>query len=308
MTRRVSIASALLAAALLYGAPSPARADSLPLLGVGAGAGGSSYTGPLDLSSGWAAWWGLRAASAATAGTKAANICNSGDANCADINTLSNGNFDVTTAQGAPLNCGGTGGTCTIKTLYDKSGNARDLTQATAANRPTLAFGCAGLGTGLPCMIFASGQVMLTANFFTLSQPLTLIDAANQTSNAAVNRIVIAGDIGTTVEVGYSSADNNVTCETGTTIQDISATDGSWFAAQCLANGTGSSITVNGTTTTFSGGTSGPSGQKLSMGTTNSLTTGTFVGKVAEGGISTTAFTSGNLSSMNSNIRTYWGF
>src|SRR5258706_14710917 len=138
------------------------------------------YQGPGNVvTTGWIFWFGLRAFSAATAGTKAANICNSGDANCADVNTLANGNFDVATATGAPLNCGGAGGTCTIKTLYDKSGatnctTACDFTQATIASRPTLVFNC--INTTLPCIRWggSTGSMVtpnLTSIFF---QPYTV--------------------------------------------------------------------------------------------------------------------------------------
>ena len=266
----------------------------------------ASYVGPSDAVSGvtWEFWVGLRAFSAATAGTKAANICNSGDANCADINTLANGKFDVATAQGAPLNCGGSGGTCTVKTLYDKSGNGRDVSQATAASRPTLTFSCIG---SLPCMTVASGQGgMQTAGFFTISQPLTMIAAANQTSNAGAFENVLTGDVGTNNSVDFSSTDNNAACFAFPTKQNVAATDGSWFALQCLANGTSSSFTVNGSTTTFSGGTTGTGGQKFVVAGTG--TPPHFIGKMVEDSISSTGFSSGQLSAMNSNIRNYWGF
>jgi hypothetical protein len=47
----------------------------------------ASYTGPGDVVSGAKAWYGLRAYSAATAGTKAIRLCDHLGANCADIST-----------------------------------------------------------------------------------------------------------------------------------------------------------------------------------------------------------------------------
>src|ERR1700733_9426847 len=44
-----------------------------------------SYTGPGDVVPGALAWWGLRAYGAATAGTKAINICRASDSTCEDI-------------------------------------------------------------------------------------------------------------------------------------------------------------------------------------------------------------------------------
>src|SRR5262249_23860887 len=117
--------------------------------GVWRGGRGSSYVGPLDVVGASKICASLRACSAALAGTKVANICNSGDANCADLNSLANGDFDVTTAQGSPLNWGGAGGTCTIKWLYNQpaglncsGGTTCDMLNNTAANRPTLVFNC----------------------------------------------------------------------------------------------------------------------------------------------------------------------
>ena len=148
----------------------------------------AAYAGPGDVVSGAKMWWGLRAYSLATAGTKAANICNASDANCADVNTLANGDFDVATATGSPLNWGGAGGTCTIKTLYDQTtGNnctaaTCNLTQTIIGFRPTLAFNCIGTK---PCMTFtsASSNRMNGANNATsVSQPVTLSGVAQSSS------------------------------------------------------------------------------------------------------------------------------
>jgi hypothetical protein len=304
MTRASFLAGAAVIA--LLGSPDDASAQ---LMGGGfiqkkLAAPSGGYTGPGDVVSGWAFWGGLRAFSAATAGTKAANICNAGDANCADVNTLANGNFDVTTAQGAPLNCGGTGGTCTVKTLYDKSLGSGDLTNATVANRPTLVFNCIGT---LPCLAFNGSQVLATGGFFSISQPMTMVGAANQTSNSS-SRFGVIGDVGTTDAVGFDFADNQALCTAGGTHQNAALTDGTWGAIQCVQNGASSGISVNGSTTSFSGGTGATGGQKNAMGFTYSESFGGLVGKVGEGGIATTAFSAGTLSSMNSNIRTYWGF
>lgn len=167
------------------------RAGTLPV----------TFQGPGDvLGTGWVLWFGLRAFSAATVGTKAANICNSGDATCADVNTLTNGNFDVTTATGAPLNCGGAGGTCTIKTLYDKSGTlscttACDLTQATIANRPTLVFNC--INTTLPCIRWSGsgvGAALVSPGLAAImNQPFSISFVFKNTAGALTDYITAGG-------------------------------------------------------------------------------------------------------------------
>jgi hypothetical protein len=85
---------------------------------------GGSYVGPGDVVASPLVWYGLRAVSAsyATAGSKLANICNASDANCADVSSTSSGNFNVATATGSPSNCGGAGGTCTVKILIQING------------------------------------------------------------------------------------------------------------------------------------------------------------------------------------------
>jgi hypothetical protein len=275
--------------------------------GGGPGGGAPAYSGPGDVTTGWSFWVGLRALSGATAGTKSANICNSGDANCADVNTLANGNFDVATATGAPLRCGGTGGTCTIKTLYDKV-STNNLTQTTIANRPTLHLNC--LNTSLPCADFASGAFMQSGNV-SFSQTISTATAVMQPSNNSI-RYMIAGDVGN--DGAYAGPDAHVGCDAGFfSNQDVVLAFSTWAALICVypASGTGNaSTTLNGSTTTFNGSTADISGQPLTIGTElgNGSTAG-FVGSVAETGFAaTTVFSGGTITSLNSNIRNYWGF
>jgi hypothetical protein len=299
--RLIGIAAALLSLTLATQPHVRAQLPSSFMMRKSVGPCGG-YTGPGDVTGSWQLWGGLRAFSAATCGTKVANVCNSGDANCADVNALaSNGNFDVTTAQGSPLNCGGSGGTCTIKTLYDKSGNSRDIANATAAARPTLAFGCAGLGASKPCMVFArsAGQQLRTAAGVNINQPMTFVAGELQTTNNGGTAYALF-DTGGGDGVGFSGSDNQVQCLTAPNTIQPAATDGNWFSVICVASGASSSITLNGTTTGYSGGTVGTGANP--MGTNN------MDGKIVEAGFTSTALAAGTISSYNSNLRTYWGF
>lgn len=243
-------------AALAILSPPSVVKGQVPMTGAGLGApiAGSSYIGPGDVVSGAVAWWGLRAYSAAKTGTKIANVCNSGDANCADINSLSNGNFDVTTAQGSPLNCGGAGGTCTIKTLYDQSGNtncsaaACDVTNATAANRPTLVFNC--INTSLPCMNFvrASSQVLTnSAGISSQTQPNTFSYVALSPDN--LNTYAVAGT-GTSTTIGASSTNNLVYEYSGSANFTATAAQNQTHSIQNIMNGASSELYIDGTGTT----------------------------------------------------------
>jgi hypothetical protein len=265
--------------------------------------GGGGYTGPGDVVSGAFAWWGLRAYSSATTGTKAAHICNAGDANCADINTLSNGNFDVTTAQGAPLNCGGTGGTCTVSILYDQTGNGHDVNKtAIIAERPTLVFSCLG---SLPCMNFVTGssQHLNTPGNFTVAQPYTFSYTCMLPSNPAATQGVVGVSA---IGVSYVRSTPDIQMFAGSAFNDAAISATVWFASQNIFNGASSTNYTNGGSASGNAGT-GAGGGTLTIGDDGS---GNYLnGKMTEAGIwNSTGFSSGQQSSMNSNQRTYWGF
>lgn len=275
---------------------------------IPSGGGGGGYTGPGDVVSGALVWYGLRAYSAATAGTKVANICNASDANCADINSTSGGNFDVTTATGSPLNCGGAGGTCTVKILYDQIGGSAcggncDLSNSTIANRPTLSFSCIG---SLPCMVFASASSQTIKRgapntFGAQSQPFTISVVGFQTSNVTGGLLTASGGNGTsfrsTPGVGLRA----------TTDFNVSMANSTWYAIQGVANGASSVLYINGTSNSGSAGTSGyASGNNPQFG--NDDFSEFLNGKMVEGGIWPSGFSGTQQSNMNSNQRTYWGF
>lgn len=275
--------------------------------------GAAAYAGPGDVVAGALYWNGLRAYSLAKAGTKAANICNSGDANCADINTLANGKFDVATAQAGTTNCGGSGGTCTVKILYDQSGNtscsgatACDLTQATEALRPVLTFSCSGLGTGEPCMTFDGTSQFLTHAGFAQSQPYTISWVANSTNTGAQQVFLSAQDI---FLMGYANAGaNTALCYAGSVLS-AAASDGAWNAIQGVVNNSGSpqgDCNVNGTPTTGSPGTNTITGATILMG--NYSASNYFKGTGIEGGMWGSAFSGANSSAMSTNQHTAWGF
>jgi hypothetical protein len=273
----------------------------------GAGGGTAAFAGPGDVVSGAIMWAGLRAYSLAKAGTRAANICNSGDANCADINTLANGKFDVVTATGAPLNCGGTGGTCTVKTLYDQTGNtncagaACDLTNATAANRPTLTLNCFGT---LPCMTFNGTSAHLaTSGVVTQSQPLSLSMIANST-NTSVQQ-TSAELTSSSPRAGYNNSGSNTTFIFAGGVFSATASDGVAHALQYIFNGASSNIVVDGTATSGNAGATNATGT-LDLGSNSGAEF--FKGTVAEEGFWAVAFTSTQYGNMNSNQHAYWGF
>jgi hypothetical protein len=266
-----------------------------------------SFQGPGDIVSGAYGWWGMRAYTLAKAGTKIANICNAADASCADVNSLANGQFDVATAQGAPLNCGGAGGTCTIKTLYEQTGNLNcgasicNLTNTTVATRPTLVFNCIGTA---PCLSFvgASSQQLLTAAAaVTAAQPLTVSYVARRTgATTAFGDVFVVG--GGSLQAGYSNAVNTLLSFAGT-VTTSAASDAAYHAAQDVISSSVPDIYIDGTG--GCGGTcSSPGAGTLTaslIGMGNAAGGNACTCNVLEMGLWASAFSAPNKATMNSN-------
>lgn len=296
-----------LAALLLV---SPASAQTFKGLNSGSVAivsGGGAYQGPGDIVSGAIAWWGLRAYSAAKAGTKAASICDvSTGLTCSDVNTLANGNFDVATAAALPQ-CATA---CQVATLYDQTGNtncggsACDLTQASGALRPTLTFNCQGI---LPCMTWvgAASENLHATNSLSssLTQPFTGTAVGKRTTVVSFADIlgeVIAG--GGTVQIGFDSSANHALAFAGSVPgAPPVANDNAMHALNVVFNGASTNLNVDGGSNTVSAGTNSLPG--VCMGNCNNP----LVGKSYEGGW-WSGDKSASFASLYGNEHTYWGF
>lgn len=274
--------------------------------------GTTTFTGAGDvITSNSIAWWGLRAYSAATRGNKLANVCDAGDAHCVDM--LS----DATTGNAViPLsnpNCASSA--CTIKTIYDQTGNlscagsvACDLTQATATNRPTLTTSCLG---SLVCASFTGSAQILTIAVFpgAHGQPISSSTIMRRTgSTAAYNTVMGTGASTGTLQVGYTSSANTIFFYAGNTIVNGTASEGSFHAVQALWNNASSVLYIDGSSNAANlGSTTGiqdtVDGEYCFGDCANSPNGTQFV----EGGWWSTD-KSANFSALNSNQHAYWGF
>lgn len=294
----------------------------VPMTGAGKGApgggGGSSYVGPGDLVPGAVAWSGLRAYSAATAGGKVANICNPTDAtgaDCADWSSdATTGDLVATTINGADC----TMVTCSVKFLYDQTGNTNCSTGisvpcdfapagAGAADRPSLAFGstnCTGT-TSKWCMTYdgmtqrlVSSTILGVTTTITISQPLTQSFIFYHT-NAGRQ------DISPNFGVNFGGAANEAYGFFGnfTPITVGAGFDGAWHAAHIVANGASGDIHIDSTANTNDLGASGISGN-LFCGRNSNF----FAGKMVECGSWGSAVSSGDMDAMAANAKTYWGW
>lgn len=275
----------------------------LTTLGVGPGnlTTAAAYVGPGDVVSGAVAWWGLRAYSAATAGTKAANLCHlTPGVVCADINTLANGNFDVSTAVTGPLNCGVV--TCWVSKLYDQSGanscsgSPCDVNAGTA--HPTLATNVIG---SLPSMQSAADADNFTTASLTQAQPFT-ISFVYESTGTADSGILSSG--GLQIRPNQSGAGTG-TIYAGNTSFTVAMTNSAFHAGQVVFNGASSSINLDGSTSTGSPGTNGFSGAVILFSISGSQV---LTGYISEVGIWSGSLTSGQQTSLNDNQHTYWGF
>lgn len=261
----------------------------------------AAYVGPGDVVSGAIAWGGLRAYSVAKAGNRFANVCNSTggvDVGCADmVTSATTGAVVPATVSGIP--CPGTN--CTIRTLYDQTGNtncsgtACDWTQATVANRPTFSISC---GTVSICMTFpASVNAFLqTANTLTQAQPFTVVAVTTQTGASGGGTAIFNSVTG----LLYSTGNNSFSASCGTTSGPLAVNNNTYAAIALSCNGASTVVYYNALNHAWSAGVTGFSGQSY-LGQFGNL-------NEDEIGVWAAAFNSTQAAAMISNQRTFWGF
>jgi hypothetical protein len=296
-------------AAIALGVCTPASAQSIGFrTAILSKPPAAAYKGPGDVTT-WQVFWSLRAYSAATRGTKLANVCNSTggvDVGCADmLSDAVTGNLVSATVSG--ITC--PGANCTVKTLYDQVGTfcsgPCDVTNATVANRPTLTANC--VNTTLPCMTFvaANSQFLHTASTAPVqAQPLTLSWVANHTGGTSGS---IGLQSGSGLFLNYGGS-NQVQLNAGVTLGPVTASDGAWHSIQGVATTTPNSvISVDNVETTGNAGTNGiNSADFLNLG---AFTGGSsfFGGTITEFGIDFAVHSGTLRTSMCHNQFTYWG-
>jgi hypothetical protein len=264
----------------------------------------SAYTGPGDIASGAAAWWGLRGYSAAysTGSNPAVDLVDQAGNNPITINILSNGNLDVGSINAWVTAHSVT--TITVKKLYDQTGNANHVSQTVLSQMPTLVLNVLG---ALPAIFYfsSSAQVLTGSTLPVAAYPIWCSYVAERTGNTIANNQVINTNAGGAfAQFGFRQ---NVTSvyEYAGAIPLASASDNAFHAVQNYISGAGASnldsIYVDGVNTGgLNAGTSVPTGSVV-VGDT------AMNGYILEAGLWGSDQTSKN-SAMNSNQHTYWGF
>lgn len=260
-----------------------------------------AYTGTGDVVSSWLFWYGLRAFSTADRGNALVNVCNVSDVACADLSS------DATTGA---LVVGTIGGSscaivaCTIKTFYDRSGNARDATQATIARRWILTANCPA--TGLWCAV--SPTYNAANGYFgpslTQAQQISMTVVANRTLATSGYAGLVGSASGSGVVVNGTA--NTIVAYANQSEVPGTASDSAWHSIQAVLDGNSSTINVDGGASTGSGaaGATGFSGAIRLLSQFGDA----YEGKFTEGGAWAGTFSAGNITSLYANQHTYWGF
>lgn len=264
----------------------------------------AAYTGPGDIVSGASSWWGLRAYNAASRGSAAINVCIASDVACGDLSTdATTGNLVTSTLIGGSA-CSVV--TCTIKTMYDQTGNGRHVTMATEARRPTLSTACLNSNT-LACAVFSKAnlQRLRSASTITRAVPYTLSVVAERTGNTTISNMTLNLGI-TTAFISFDAA-NTVTFSPSASTT-ASANDNAWHAMQGIAAASNAGFFyVDGLSSSNYSATIGLSGAQIDI-SDDGFQEATLDGKLVEAGFWPSGFSVGNASSMNSNQHIYWGF
>lgn len=290
-------AIALITALLLL--PGTALAGASNLSALGAGGPGTStpacggYVGPGDVDTHFTHWWGLRAFSAATCGTKAVNIRRASDSTTTDINSLStNGNLD---AASIATFCAST--TCTIVTAYDKVGAADVNNQATTAREPTVTANC--VNTTLTCATFVAGKLLQSTASITTANGSVSYFAAKQTATNGGNRDVMSGQALFNYSAGFGTSDHPDCLAGGSGEITGAVSIGTWARVLCTQNGASSAMLENGSST--SGSLATGTGTQSAF-----IASSFFVGTWVESGINSTTM-GATLATLDGNISAYWG-
>lgn len=256
-------------------------------------AAGGPYIGPGDIVGSALGWWGLRAYSAAKAGTAAIRLIRASDSAQQDFNTLTNGDLDV-----ASITSFLTSTTGKVVTLYDQTGGGLDLTQGTDAARPALALSFVGAHPAVH-FIAANSTFLLTAGTITRSEPFTASIVLNPTSGDFL--------LSNSGSVFHSHISTNTMRINGN--NDFTVTGGSWHRLQAIHNGTSTSLYLDGSNSSLvdSGG-GGFSSNNVVFG--NAILVAFAEGYLLETGLWPVAFTTGasqQAANVDANEQTYWG-
>jgi hypothetical protein len=257
-----------------------------------------TYTGPGDVIAGATAWWGLRAYSAAAIGSNAVRIIRASDSTQQNFVTLADGSVDVASITSF-LNAT----TGKVVTLFDQTGNGFDATQATDANRPTIAL---NVVNGQPVVRGGAGLLLQSGvTVSNYSAPNSFSSVVKRTG-ATSSQASWAGDTNNNFLLQYKDAANTVRMWSGSFVENANATEGSWHTVHCLNNGASSSVVVDGGTPATGDTGGGTIGSGTAFIVCNDGFTTNYLGDLVEHGV-WPGDKSASFNNLDANQGTYWG-
>jgi hypothetical protein len=212
-------------------------------------------------------------------------------------------NATAPTGLGTVVITGGTISVCTIKIVYDQTGNSCNLTQATITTRPILTINAIGSLPGMQFSTANSTNLLGTCNLIQ-AQPLSASLVVNQSGALPGNGFVLS-DNNAGAGIFFPTAAGNIALFSGSISASVSVAQGVFHAIQAVFNGSSSTLMVNGVTTSSLNPGTGGLNTEVSLG---GYATFPFNGLELEeiyypGSISGT-----NQTALNNNQRAYWGF
>lgn len=244
------------------------------------------YTGPGDVTTGWQAWYGLRAFSKAVAATgtqKAINVRRTSDSATMDILILPTGRLDVAT-----LTTFLTSTTGFVTKIYDQSGNGLDVSQTTNSKQPQISL-VGGPGTGNPSVQFV-GSASQGFAFVALSnaQWATSFVAERTGAFTSFNPVFGAGPgVGGEWSTGFANSANLVYFYGGVSVDTAAGNDNVWHAVQTSWFSAAGGLVVDGAVTSANPGAAAMGQYELGSNTfAGQFLTGSWV----ESGINTNNF------------------
>lgn len=237
-----------------------AQAQGPILPGPGLPVAAAGYVGPGDVVSGAYAWYGLRGYTAAysTGSNPALDLVDQANANPITINILANGRLDV--ASISAWVTANSVSTIKVKRVYDQTGNARHMNQATLANMPVL--NLTGFGSLPAIEVTAASSQGVSTGALTLAQPQTWSMVFKRNSSGTTTREAI-----TFAAMRVFSQQNVVRLDAGTSSATVAATDAAWHAMQGVFDSSSSAIYLDGSSSTgLNVGTGSPAGNALAVG------------------------------------------
>ncbi len=263
------------------------------------------YTGPGDiLTTGWQAWYGLRAFKRSLAGTQPALIVRrASDSTTKTIYIAGNGYLDA--ASLATFIAGTTG---YVTQLYDQSGNGNNATQATTAKQPQITV-TGGPGS-FPCVNFvgSSDQYLQSGSALSIGAGATVMQwyANRSAAFTTIGALMGPTSIGNPASGWFTSA-NELYVNAGTTATISSVPDSAFHSIACNCDGSSNSnINIDGTNTAISPGSDTFTTALVIGGNTGAGQY--FTGKWMESGINNlgASISTSQLNSLSANATNAW--